>query len=93
MSAAITDQTAAASADLQPLWHHKAARELVEAGPAEDLVRSWKVWQKHLRKRKKPVDPNFLRKKKAPLIWGWPNDWELAVIKENIQSPTSLAGV
>src|SRR5262249_28743585 len=72
---------------------HKAPRELVEAGPAEDLVRSWKVWQNHLRKRKKPADPKFLRKKKAPLLWGWPSEWELAVIKENIQSPTSLAEI
>jgi hypothetical protein len=93
MSAAITDESAASSPDLQPLWHHKAPRKLVEAGPAEDLVRTWKVWQKHLRKRKKPDRPKFLRKKKPPLLWGWPNDWERAVIKENIQSPTSLAEI
>jgi hypothetical protein len=93
MSAAITDESAAPSPDLQPLWHHKAPRGLVEAGPAEDLVRSWKIWQKHLRKRKKPADPKFLRKKNAPMLWGWPKDWERAEIKKNIQSPTSLAEI
>ena len=63
MTAVITDETAGCTSDLQPLWHHKAPRVLVETCPAEDFVRGWKTWQKHLRKRKKPVAPPFLRKR------------------------------
>src|SRR5436190_10752026 len=91
MSATITDETTSCTPDLQPLWHHKAPRLLVDTCPAEDFVRGWKTWQDHLRKRKKPVAPPFLKKKKSPLLWGWPQEWERAAVTENIHSLTTLA--
>src|SRR4051794_29833710 len=93
MSALITDETTSCTPNLQPLWHHKAPRLLVDTCPAEDLVRGWKTWQDHLRKRKKPVAPKFLKKKKSPLLWGWPQDWGRSAVKESIQSPTTLAEI
>lgn len=93
MATTITDETTSCTPDLQPLWHHKAPRLLVETCPAEDLVRGWKTWQKHLRKRKKPIAPPFLTKKKSPLLWGWPQEWERAAVNESIHSPTTLAEI
>src|SRR5215204_3511801 len=87
----ITDEATGCTPDLQPLWHHKAPRVLVETCPAEDFVRGWKTWQEHLRTRKKPIPPHFLSKKKSPLLWGWPQEWERAEIKDCISSPTALA--
>ena len=91
MAAVITDETTACSPDLQPLWHYKAPRVLIDTCPADDFVRGWKIWQDHLRTRKKPVAPPFLKKKKSPLLWGWPQEWERAGINESIHSPTTLA--
>lgn len=93
MTSVITDETTSCAPELQPLWHHKAPRRLVDTCPADDFVRGWKTWQKHLRKRKKPVAPPFLTKKKSPLLWGWPQEWERAAVKESIQSPTTLAEI
>src|SRR4051795_699968 len=91
MTSVITDERTGCSPDLQPLWHHKAPRLLVESCPGEDFVRGWKTWQKHLRKRKKPTTPPFASKKNSALLWGWPQEWECAAIKESIRRPTSLA--
>src|SRR4051794_1169839 len=93
MTAVITDETADCTPDLQALWHHKAPRLLVETCPAEDFVRGWKTWQKHLRKRKKPIAPPFSSKKQSPLLWGWPQEWERKSIEESIHSPTTLAEI
>jgi hypothetical protein len=93
MATTINDETTTCTPDLQPLWHHKAPRVLVENCPGEDFVRGWKTWQDHLRKRNKPVAPPFLKKKNSPLLWGWPSEWERAAIVESIQSPTALAEV
>ncbi len=93
MTAVITDETAGCTPDLQPLWHHKAPRVLVETCPAEDFVRGWKTWQNYLRKRRKPAAPPFLAKKKSPLLWGWPQEWERTEVKESIKSPTTLAEI
>src|SRR6188508_1384193 len=93
MTAIITDETNGCTPELQPLWHHKAPRLLVETCPPEDFVRGWKTWQKHLRKRKKPATPPFLSKKKSPMLWGWPHEWERKAIEESIHSPTTLAEI
>jgi hypothetical protein len=93
MTAVITDETTGCSPDLQPLWHHKAPRPLVEGCPAEDLARGWKAWQDHLRARKKPLSPPFLKEKKSPLLWGWPQEWERAAVDRSIHSPTTLAEI
>src|SRR4051812_25104302 len=93
MRAVITDETTGCTPDLQPLWHHQAPRVLVETCPAEDFVRGWKTWQKHLRKRQKPVAAPFSSTKKPPLLWGWPQEWERASVKESIHSPTTLAEI
>src|SRR5215218_4839614 len=93
MDAAITDESTGSPPDLQPLWHHKAPRVLVDACPAEDLARGWKTWQGHLRKRKKPIAPPFLSMKKPALLWGWPREWDHAAVKENICTPTTLAEI
>ena len=93
MTTIISDDSTADIPDLQPLWHHKAPRELVEACPGDDFVRGWKTWQRHLRKREKPALPPFAAKKKSPLLWGWPDEWERDSIKESIHSPTTLAEI
>src|SRR5215207_9107662 len=93
MAATISDETTGCTPDLQPLWHHKTPRVLVDTCPAEDFVRGWKPWQDHLCKRKKPIAPPFLKKKTSPLLWGWPDDWDRAQIKESIRAPSSLAEI
>ncbi len=93
MTTIISDESADYMPDLQPLWHHKAPRELVESCPADDFVRGWKTWQRHLRKREKPIDTPFSPKKKSPLLWGWPNEWDRDSVKDSIQSPTTLAEI
>ena len=72
---------------LEPLWHHKAPRSLVECRPGQDAEGAWKVWQKHLRSRKKPAIPPFNRKHKSPLLWGWPGEWDRTSLNEVISSP------
>ena len=61
MAATITDESTSCTPDLQPLWHHKAPRLLVDTCPAEDFVHGWKTWQDHLRKRK-------IRKEESALV-------------------------
>lgn len=78
---------------LEPLWHHKAPRPLVECWSAQDVDGAWKIWQKHLQSRKKPAIPPFLTKKKSPLLWGWPGEWDRRALNEAISSPAMLAEI
>ncbi len=93
MAVVITEESAACLPNLQPLWHRKASRLLVETCPAEDPFGGWTVWQKYLHKRKKPAAPTFLAQKKSPLLWGWPRDWGRKALKRAIRSPTTIAEI
>jgi hypothetical protein len=58
MALAISEEPTAHLSNLQPLWHRSAPRRLVEKCPADDPLRGWTVWQKHLAGRKaRPVPP------------------------------------
>src|SRR4029079_16336262 len=91
MTTLTTDESAACLPNLQPLWHHKAPQKIVES--CADPFRGWKSWQDHLEKRKDPAAPPFLKKKKLPLLWGWPSAWDRATVKKTIGSPTTLAEI
>ena len=93
MAIAITEEFSPALPNLQPLWHPKAPRSLVETCP--DPFTGWSAWQQHLRKRKKPKSPplDSTNSTKSPLLWGWPADWDRASIAESLASPTALAEI
>jgi hypothetical protein len=91
MAVAITEETSRCLTSLQPLWHAKAPLTVVESCPGDDPASGWRVWQEHLRTRTKPAPPAFVAKKKSPLLWGWPPDWERDSIQANLGTPTALA--
>jgi hypothetical protein len=91
MAVATTEEPAVGLPTLQPLWHEKAPRDLVERCPASDPVAGWKAWQDHLRERRKPITPPFIQQKQSPILWGWPTAWQHDSIKKSLESPTTLA--
>ncbi len=92
MAIAPTHESGLCLPNLQPVWHHKAPRRLVEKCPADDIYSGWKVWQDHLRSRKKPEPPRLpANKSKSPLLWGWPHELDRNAVKESIGSPSTLA--
>ncbi len=78
-------------AKLQPLWHKKTPRQIVEQCLASEPFSGWKIWQKHLQSPKRLRLPRPFRKGESPLLWGWPVSWDRDSIKAAIESPTSLA--
>ncbi len=76
---------------LQPLWHKRAPRQLVEQCLASEPDTDWKVWQKHLRSRNRPRLPRAFYKGDSPLVWGWPVNWDRDNVLAAINAPTSLA--
>jgi hypothetical protein len=75
ISAAITDENSVPAPGLQPLWHHKAPRELSHNLPGGEPNGNWPAWTKHLARRKQPVAPKFFRRKDPAILWGWPKCW------------------
>jgi hypothetical protein len=70
MSAAVVKPSADLDRKLTPLWHRSAPQRLVETCRAECLSDGWKVWKKHLHKRKSPRPTPFLSGKQLPILWG-----------------------
>ena len=57
MAFAITEESSVQLSNLQPLWHRSAPRRLVEKCPADEPLRGWTAWKKHLARRKSPRVP------------------------------------
>lgn len=93
MATPIHEESGLCLPNLQPLWDSKAPRTLVEFCPSDDPFRGWKVWQDHLRKRRKPKLPAAFTKKKSPVMWGWPETLDRSSLLLNIGSPTALAEI
>lgn len=93
MAVATTEELSVCLPNLQPLWHHQAPRPLVENCPATDPFAGWKWWQQHLRTRRKPAAPPFIKKKQPSILWGWPKEWERDSIQTALETPTILAEV
>jgi hypothetical protein len=90
MAIVSTDESASL-ASLQPLWHSKAPTFVLER--ELDPISGWTTWQKHLKSRKRPARPPFLRKKEPALLWGWPTAWDRKSLNKAISSPTTLAEI
>ena len=73
MAIAISPAPPSRLTNLQPLWHQTAPRRLVDKCPAEDPLVGWTAWQKYLARRNRPPAPPFLRGKRPPIRWGWPD--------------------
>src|SRR5690242_3285183 len=91
MSVITPHESTLKSLNMQPEWHRKAPQELIASCPLDDLVASWQVWQSYLRTRKNAQLPRSFMRKKSPLVWGWPNEWDRASIKKAIHTPAALA--
>jgi hypothetical protein len=91
MAVAITEESTVCLPSLQPLWHRKAPRRLIENCPADSPSSGWNFWQEHLRTRKSPRVPPFAKRKISALLWGWPAAWEYDTLRATINSPTTLA--
>src|SRR5262245_62072687 len=76
MAVAISHDSPTRLTNLQPLWHRIAPRRVVEKCPAEDPLVGWTAWQKYLSRRRHAAPPPFLRGKRPPIRWGWPDAWE-----------------
>jgi hypothetical protein len=93
MAVVFTEEPSVSLLGLQPLWHEKTPRRLVENCPANDPFAGWQVWQEHLRARGKPVTPRFLKKKNAPILWCWLADWRSEAVRASLESPATLAEI
>lgn len=93
MAVAISEESLVALSNLQPLWHEKAPRSLIEKHTGTDPFAGWKTWQKHLRTRKEPSPPRFIQKKGSPLLWSWPRAWGIDELNAALASPTTFAEV
>jgi hypothetical protein len=91
MAVAITEEAAFSLPAFYPLWHRKAPRALTNVSSAIDFAAGWRVWQEHLRTRKKPETPPFTSRKVRPLLWCWPTAWRHEETEALLASPTSLA--
>jgi hypothetical protein len=75
MSIAVEPAAEAASAagdrSRKSLWHGSAPRAVREAFEAGRAAAEWKAWRRHLRTRKRPLDPDRLLPGGArSLLWG-----------------------
>jgi hypothetical protein len=70
-----TDQLADGFPQDKSLWHDAAPRRLKALSSQADPQRRWKVWQRHLNRRKQPATPPFLDGKTPPILWAWPDSW------------------
>src|SRR5262245_26884702 len=73
MAFAISQASPPRLTNLQPLWQRTAPRRLVEKCPVDDPLVGWTAWQQHLARRRRPSAPPFLRGKRPPIRWGWPD--------------------
>ena len=55
------------------MWHYSAPRAVQKACSAGNASAGWRAWQRHLRGRKRPVDPaQLIAGKDHALTWGLP---------------------
>jgi hypothetical protein len=65
------DLLATDSRSLASIWHSSAPRDVAKAFRAGRNSAGWKAWQKHLRRRKRPVDlDQLLAGADRALLWG-----------------------
>src|SRR4051794_4390193 len=91
MSVITPQESSLELSNLLPRWHRKAPESLVANCPLDGPLNGWKVWQDYLRTRNKPRLPLAFTKKKSPLVWGWPGEWERKALKHAIRTPGTLA--
>src|SRR3954471_10278780 len=91
MSVITPQESSLELSNLLPRWHRKAPESLVANCRLDDPLSGWKVWQDYLRTRNKPRLPRAFTKKKSPLLWGWPGEWDRSTLKEAIRAPGTLA--
>jgi len=82
MAVAPDEHTSTLLQEFEPLWHDSAPRSIVGESSADDPLRCWTAWQKHLKRRRNPEPPGFLKGRQPPLLWGWPQSWR----RDEIQS-------
>lgn len=84
MAVAITDPSRS-YIPLQSNWHASAPRRIAERYWRDDATIGWKLWQKHLARRRRPELPAFLTGRIPPLLWAWPTDWQAEDFRESLR--------